>query len=352
VLFKIFKIFWLPFIAFSISTQLSATPDYITNNLWILSGPCSSPSELGTIEDLPTLAVCLRGSMSAGTHIHSKFKQGNATSTFGEVYFSAQFLRRLSLFLKFNSNRVLSIIRAKPDDSLIHTTETLMAQFGNSIFDHFRLNIGKMKLPYGVDMQILPEYYLKQIKTQRFWMESSYGSRLVYDNLVDTTFELGAFSEANPLKERELSRATLDELTLITTRMNHDISALGGTRLSVFFSRVTDSDTKQYGAAIQNHNADGSVTGIEFQRLIGVNVISDGPFDQLFRISHKGTVRKSTRTLFEYEEDNRQYWWLAGGQKVEINEFQEFNFILGYKHSRVTPEFSFVSIYGDVKVHL
>jgi hypothetical protein len=290
--------------------------------------------------------------MSAGLHVHSTFKQRNATSTFGELSFSAHFLRRLSLFSKFNAHRVLSVIRAKPDDSLIHKTETLMAQFGNSIFDHFRLNIGKMKTPYGVDMQILPEYHLKQIKTQRFWEDSSYGSRLVYDNLVDTTFELGAFSKLNPLKEEGFSIATLDELKQITTRISHDISALGGTRLSIFFARATDNDTKQYGTAIQNYNADGSVTGIEFQRLAGVNAISDGPFDQLFRISHKGAVRKSTRTLFEYEEDNRQYWWLAGGQKIEFNEFQEFNFILGYKHSRVTPKFSFVSIYGDVKVHL
>jgi len=239
--------------------------------------------------------------------------RGYAAIHFGEwVSFHAE-ARRKRLFLLNNATEGIAA------DGAI--TEALFLSLGNQALHRYRINLGKLPMPFGIDFSPTPEIQRVALKTQRYWKYPDYVASFTFDNLVDTNAEVAVASDMIPGYHDPASVNFIDieNRQALSLRLSFDISALEGTRF-LLFGYGEKSGQRRFGSGFVNRSGRGDLTSFEWVRWRDTPDGKSHGIQQLFRLNYEGVFVTNTRPIFEYEAEERTYRLLTFGQDYKAFE--------------------------------
>jgi hypothetical protein len=302
--------------------------------------------------------ACVQARLSSDLLINAADTSENAFALDARAYAGFHLLPWLSWHLTARRDRVHFLVDNAMPQPDIAAIESSYAQIGNPVLHHFRIALGRVPLPYGLDFEILPSVLTLRLKDRQYWTFPRYSARLTYDNQLDTVAEIGIASDKISDQTRkflQIESFTRDsEIAnserVVSSRLSHDISALGGTRVMIFHLHSESSDTR-YGAAIVNEPRRDSATSVEWQRRFP-RTGPDRRRQQLFRISYWGPSENNQRFYAEYEGNRTRYWMLTFGQEYSAFENGRIRFNLGYFRRESGPQLSHFFLNSGLEVKL
>ena len=181
-------------------------------------------------------------------------------------------------------------------------------QLGNPVLTRWRLSLGSVALPFGLNLVILPDVLDAFVKrSDRFFPDPVYGFSAAYQDLMGAQFEFGQ-GDISDLK----GITPTQKNKIFSVRATKDISALNGVRFAVSGLQAPNDD-RRLSVGMFNVSRTHALTGIEWVRqgkgIAGVLNKSD----QLIRFQYADDSAAEKRWLFEYEDEFINYWLTSIG---------------------------------------
>jgi hypothetical protein len=296
-------------------------------------------SEAETSKETRQVAVCLKGKFGGEGVAYAEAPREDIFLDYGAAY--------AGLFLgPWVSSHILGRWRNQepirdhmPRQRILFTDYALL-QFGNPVLHRYRMTIGRLRLPFGLDQSEAPEYY-QALENRRFWDSPRDGGYLTYDDLRRFRVDIGgAVSDLRSARQRSMqSQGPREFERAVSVRAMLDISALEGTRLvaSGYGSIVGQ---RRFGFGVLNTNRKGDFTNLEFVRLLTTPGGERDPFEQILRAGYTSAWQSIGRWVIQFDDEHLRFRRIVidYDKIISANLFARFS--VGYLHGQDSSRLS------------
>lgn len=307
----------------------------------LLWGPCNLTKDPDADSETQWPKLCLRGHVSHQALRRSNQHQMNREFQFGEGYFGLHLNSLFSAHGRFKAYRF-----STPKSKIEEETESLFLQIGNVTLNRFRFSIGRLYLPFGLDLRPLPEIYDAIYKTRGYWLSAPYGARIGWEDLRNVQFDLGVTTDRKTFDSFQGDENVEDPRMQWSARIMIDIAALGGTRF--IFSALDDNpNERRVGGAIMTRDSNGGVTAFEWVRRYFRPKPVDRAFDQIVRFQYAGNRESTFNWVFEYEDEFKSKWLATLGYEHKVTSYGRLRLHASYVKPRTSADVPhWVSVMG------
>ncbi|MBF0442622.1 MAG: hypothetical protein HQK54_12015 [Oligoflexales bacterium] len=291
---KIIYIYVLLFSASGFSSEKS-----MDRTEYLYTGKCimaNDPDDGNKDENLWPNA-CLKG--NAAYQILENINMGRLETdlSYAELYLGVH----LNKYISFHSKNYLARIRSfYPDElnknDLKRTTDSMFLQIGNSALSRWRLSLGRIVLPFGLNdtphMRIFDYTY----SSAEYWKFPAFGYRLSFDNSTDLQIDYGYVHDNG-----KSSNIGGKEIRVQSFRILYDISPLSGSRM-IFSISEDSNEERRLGFGFLNVSQEIYRASFEWIRIGRKGKYFLENSNQLIRFTFKEVSREKDYWLFEFED--------------------------------------------------
>lgn len=290
----------------------------------------------------PSTCINLRSYGSVGYY----FNEGRNNYWVGGASGYAGF--HLNQMVSFNISGELQ--RTKPFDGArsteitsqsIFELQTASLQVGNPAIHHWRVDVGRPLIPFGVDASPLIESF-RVFENRDFWQTPNYGGVITFDDQRE--FEMNLAVVSNPVSSLGEDDENSGDINIqpvykshgqprndaVILRSMYDISALDGSRLvlSLYGDRLRE---RRFGFGFVNVSVRNDITHFEIvRRWSDLHGIS-GSYAQFFRIAYASAFHGNNRYTFELDDERFRYRMGVFGADLLYREWCILRLGLGYR---------------------
>ncbi len=324
---------------------------------WLHLGSCVLAKDPQTeLDATPGFSACARG--RAGAEITATFGNANdnhwiqhADGSLGLYY--SDWLGLLGR-AQFRETRGLGRAPGSPDRLV--APEYFLVQLGNPALDRFRVEVGRVDVPFGVGLSEASASY-RSYEDHRFWDGPQYGVTLTVDNKVNTRFDVGyATDDFSRLTKAQLEAPTAPPEAPVapgigstdlrsrggaksgaSARLAHDVSALDGSRLIVSGYGENHGE-RRMGFAFVNVSRRDDLTLFEFARR---QVRPDGQaqaFSQVLRLAYLSAWRDEGRFVGQFDDERFRFRAGTFGREVRLFGHAVLSLHVSYRKSETGDE--------------
>lgn len=298
----------------------------------LLWGECELNQDPELNDETQWPKLCLKGHVAQQALIRSNYHELNREFQYGEAYFGLHANSLLSMHGRVNAYRF-----SMPQGGAEKETESLFLQVGNVTLHRFRLAMGRLNLPFGLDLRPLPEIYGAIYKTRAYWLSAPYGVRIGWEDLRNVQFDVGVVTDKKTLDGMQGEDKPKDPRMQWSARVMVDIAALGGTRF--IFSLMDDNpNERRVGGAIMTRDTTGGITAFEWVRRYFRPKPIDRAFDQILRFQYVGNRANPFNWLFEYEDEFKHQWLASLGFEHSFFRYGRLRLTTSYVKPRTVAD--------------
>ncbi len=295
--------------------SIAAPGSKATSQERLLWGPCQLTKDPDVDSETTWPKLCFRGHISQQALLRSNHHELNREFQYGEGYFGLHLNSLFSVHGRFNARRF-----SMPKSKIEEETESLFLQVGNVALSRFRFSIGRLRLPFGLDLRPLPEIYDAIYKNRDYWRSVPYGARIGWEDLRNIQFDIGAATDKKTFDSFQGEEKPKDPRMQWSARIMIDIAALGGTRF--IFSAMDDNpNERRVGGAIMTRDISGGMSAFEWTRRYFRPKPDDRAFDQILRFQYVGDRENVFNWVFEYEDEFKSKWLATIGYEHRLTDY-------------------------------
>lgn len=298
----------------------------------LLWGDCRLTQDPDLDEQTQWPKLCFKGHLSEQILKRSNQHELNREFQYGEGYMGFHLSSLLSIHSRAKSFRM-----ATPKSGVEKETEYLFMQIGNVTLNRFRFALGKINLPFGLDLRPLPEVYDVIYKNRGFWLSAPYGVRMGWEDLRNVQFDVGVVTDKKTLDGMQGEKNPKDPRMQWSARIMVDIAALGGTRF--LFSLMDENpNERRVGGAIMTRDTTGGTTAFEWVRRYFRPKPIDRAFDQIVRFQYIGNRDSPISWVFEFEDEFKHQWITTLGLERGFARYGRFKLTTSYVKPRTAAD--------------
>ena len=311
----------LALLVFTLASPLAIAGPWLVSRCELAIDPLSSNagSETG-------LGGCIRGGLGLEATTSAETKKEGNWIPYGSVYgglfagpyISGHVLSRWRDVHALNSGELRSASKF---------VDYAVLQIGNPALDRYRVTFGRMRIPFGLDLSLAPQFY-QNLENRRFWRSPPIGTYVTFDDLRRFRLDIGLASKL--ARELENTQGQSGSESAFSIRGALDLSALEGTRIIASIYAATKGE-RRYGLALSNTNRKGDQTTFEFVRR---QIFASGqyaPFEQLLRLAYTGTWQKSGRWVIQFDDERLRFRRIVANLDKPIFNHLVMKIAVGFK---------------------
>jgi len=272
---------------------------------YLLWGECELAEDPEAHDPWPF--ICIRPKASTQVFIREDNGAENLLLNYASLYTSIHLLEYVSLHGEWERSRLMLMDAHEGQDAVDDERKPVSAflQLGNNALHRFRLSVGKLHIPFGVDHQPHMEIFNRTVKSRRYWRTPRWGLRLTFDTQVSSQYEVGIATSKTPGQGSDQDEE-IPENRAVSARMMFDIGALEGFRFVISGYGESEGE-RRLGVGFVTISRRGDGAALEWVRIRETPDGRDQPFDQLFRLSYATAFYSATRWVLEYEDERFGY---------------------------------------------
>lgn len=296
--------FFFILIILRISYAFALPPDDAQHPVFhVLKGDCES-SQIDFLDSVTVLCA------KAKAGIQQNFNLSQPINNFWLRYSRAYLGFHYGTAISFHISRRLYVAQTMAGE--LKTVDEnvdgdfMFVRLGNPLRHRWRLNFGKIRLPFGIDQSKLAEG-IQIEKNHFFTSRAALGGYFSYEdnsaNLIEFGLSAPSLARKNDPQISFLRPNKFKESSDIVFRAAHDISALNGSRF-VFSVLYNDFLFRRYGIAYVVSGFDRDLFYFEFIRKTHQKINSR--YDQIFKLNYISNWTNQSRWIFEFEEESKR----------------------------------------------
>jgi hypothetical protein len=293
---------------------------------------------------------CIRPQISSQLIFRDDTGGNNLAMHQARVYQGLHLHRFFSIHGEFLAQRIFRLGQNKNQVVDGSKTEDLFLQVGNIAEDRWRLSVGLLDMPFGLDFRPLIEIYDEFLKTRKFWRFPRYGATITYDTQISSQFEIGYATDKLDSETAFERGGEESQNEAVAVRAMFDIAALNGFRF-VFSGYGDRVGERRIGFGMVNSARRGDESVFEFVQLRPRPSQSDD-FDQLFRFGYRSIYRMGMRWVFEYESDRLDYRMGTLGADFKMPDYGVFSITTSYHKGWFKDQDDFLVVASSVRLML
>lgn len=287
----------------ALNVLLSGSPARGEPQPSLLFGDCVLANDPGTAagkEALPPFVGCVRGKLGAEITTVSGAPEENSWARYGTLNTSAFFSEWVALHGQFRGRQVLPL----GDDSVPFVeqrADNATVQIGNPALHPAWVNIGRMRLPFGLDLSEAPERY-RLYEDRRFWRSPEQGVAVSFDNVENFHIDLGYAAD----RKQKDAEEPQPKIQAASFRLMADLSALDGSRI-VASGYGENKGVRRVGLGFLTVSRKNDLTQFEFVRFQSTPDGRAEPFRQLLRLGYVGSWRANSRWVAQFDDQRLDF---------------------------------------------